>query len=142
MTHKNIIIDTGPLVAFFNKRDTHHEWTKIQLATVTPPVFTCEAVISEACFLLRNLTGAKEAVLECLHRNLIEVSFTLKNEVTAIKKLLGRYATVPMSFADACLVRMAEQYDHSEIITFDHDFHVYRQHGRQVIPTRMPASIL
>lgn len=134
----NTLIDTGPLVAFFNKRDTHHEWIKTQLAVISPPLLICEAVISEACFLLRNLAGAKEAVLECLHRNLIEVAFVLNDEATAIKKLLGRYANVPMSFADACLVRMSEQYDNSKILTLDKDFRIYRKHGRQIIPICIP----
>ena len=59
-----IVIDAGPLVALLNRRDRHHAWVREVLGTVEPPVFTCEAVISEACFLLARLTGGQDAVLE------------------------------------------------------------------------------
>ena len=51
---------------------------------------------------------------------------------------MARYQTVPMSLADACLVRMSELHLHSKILTFDSDFQIYRRNGRQVIPTLMP----
>lgn len=138
MVNEKIIVDTGPLVAFLNRRDQHHDWVKLQLATIPPPLITCEAVISEACFLLRKIAGAHDALLECIHNNLIEISFDLKKEVTAIKKMIAQYRTIPMSFADACLVRLAEQYPHSRILTLDSDFAIYRKNGRQTIPILMP----
>jgi predicted nucleic acid-binding protein len=57
-----------------------------------------------------------------------------------VKALLLRYANVPMSLADACLVRMAEQYPSSPVLTLDRDFRLYRKNGRQVIPARMPRE--
>ena len=50
---RGVIVDTGPLVAYLNKRDTWHGWAVAQLATIEPPIETCAAVISEATFLLR-----------------------------------------------------------------------------------------
>ena len=44
-----------------------------------------------------------------------------------------------MSFADACLVRMAERYTEGVIFTLDNDFSIYRKNGRQMIPTLTPA---
>lgn len=129
-----IIIDTGPLVAYLNRRDHHHEWVKKQFAQIIPPLLTCESVISEACFLVRGLAGGKEAIMDLLQRNLIIVSFNLNDEHAAVKKLLARYATLPTSLADAALVRMAEMHSNSQIFTLDKDFHVYRMHGRQTIP--------
>ena len=61
-------------------------------------------------------------------------------EITAIAKLIVRYKNIPMSLADACLVRMAEQYPDSIVMTLDSDFKVYRKNGRQVIPTIMPEQ--
>lgn len=49
-----VILDTGPLVAFLSERDVHHYWVTQQMGTIRAPILTCEAVISEACFLLRK----------------------------------------------------------------------------------------
>lgn len=136
--NSKIIIDSGPLVAFLNNRDQFHKWTKLQLSTLKPPLLTCEAVLSETCFLLQNFPEAKKALFECFQRNLIRISFKVADEITAIKTLFHRYENVPMSFADACLVRMTEQYGDSIILTLDSDFHIYRKHGRQVIPCLIP----
>jgi predicted nucleic acid-binding protein len=52
--------------------------------------------------------------------------------------LLEKYADVPMSFADACLVRMTETLNDPVLLTTDHDFRIYRRHGRQTIPCVLP----
>jgi predicted nucleic acid-binding protein len=51
---------------------------------------------------------------------------------------MQRYASVPMSLADACLVRMSEVYENSQIITLDSDFTIYRKQRNQTIPVIMP----
>jgi uncharacterized protein len=102
-----VLVDTGPLVALLNRRDRFHAWARGVLDTVEPPVFTCEAVVSEACFLLSRIGGA-DALLELLARSVIEVPFRMHVEIDAVRNLVKRYASVPMSLADACLVRMTE----------------------------------
>lgn len=141
MTPRQILLDTGPLVAFLNRRDRYHRWATTQLAELAPPLFTCEAVLSEACFLLRQVRGGGEAVLELLRRGLVQVPFRLDENLGSVAKLLGRYANVPISLADACLVRMAEQQPDSGVLTLDRDFRVYRRDGRYVIPTTMPEGL-
>lgn len=133
-----LLVDTGPLVAFLNRRDQYHQWATTQMARVTPPLLTCEAVISEACFLLRASRGGSVAVLDLLERGLVQVPFRLGEEILPIKRLVARYANVPMSLADACLVRMTELYAGSMLLTCDGDFQIYRKNRRQRIPTRMP----
>lgn len=135
---RKIILDTGPLVALLNLRDTYHEWAKAQFAEIEPPLLSCEAVISEACFLLRTLPRGPRAVLDLLNRGVVEIPFHLAEEADPVMRLLTRYASVPMALADACLIRMAEQHAKSTVITLDNDFHVYRKQGRQVVPTIMP----
>ena len=135
-----ILLDTGPLVALLNRRDNYHAWSRICFAEAAAPLLTCEAVLSEACFLLRALPKGPQTVLDLLRRGVVAIPFRLEEEATRIAKLLERYASVPMSLADACLVRMAEQHAQSVVMTLDGDFRVYRRHGRQVIPTIMPAS--
>ncbi|AFY85222.1 type II toxin-antitoxin system VapC family toxin [Oscillatoria acuminata] len=135
------IIDTGPLVAFLNVRDSWHGWVLDQWQTVHPPLLTCEPVITEACFLLRNIYGGRNATMQLLARNILRLDFSLSLEYQAIQQLLERYESVPMSLADACLVRMAELYPNAQILTLDTDFHIYRKHQHQQIPLRIPDSL-
>jgi predicted nucleic acid-binding protein len=136
--NKPLIVDTGFLVAYLNRREGSHEWTKEQLKKVPPPLITCEAVIAESCFLVREIDGGAEKVFELLETGLILLSFRLENEIPRIKELMTRYANVPMSLADACLVRMAEQYKDSSVFTLDSDFKIYRKNRREPIPLVTP----
>jgi predicted nucleic acid-binding protein len=135
-----VLVDTGPLVAFLNLRDRYHAWALQELAELRPPLLTCEAVLSEACFLLRHLPGGSQAVMELVSRSLVMPSFRLEEEVRPVAALLTKYKSVPISFADACLVRMSEIHSGSLILTLDRGFRIFRRHGRQVIPTRMPKD--
>ncbi len=133
------ILDTGPLIAFLNSRDGHHRWAREQWARVEPPFLTCEAVIAEACFLAHRLgSGAPEAVVSLVERGVLDVSFRLADEAAAVARLMKKYDDVPMSLADACLVRMSDQHPGSVVLTLDGDFRIYRRSKRQRIPTRMP----
>ena len=116
---QRIIIDTGPLVAFINRREQFNHWITTELNTVEQPLLTCEAVIVEACFLLRNVYGGQSAVISLLSTGKILIPIRLVEEAAAIGELLKRYQDVPMSLADACLVRMTELYEQSELITQD-----------------------
>ena len=135
---RRVILDTGPLVAFINSRDKYNKWAMSQWAQIEPPLLTCEAVLSEACFLLSGLDGGQIAVLELLQRSVLHIPFTMIEHVTQIARLLQKYSNVPMSFADACLVRMTEVYAESLILTLDADFNIYRKNKRQVIPILSP----
>jgi predicted nucleic acid-binding protein len=134
------IIDTGPLVALTHERDQYHEWARQQSAQLTAPFLTCEAVLSEAWFLLRSLPKAQEKVLRLLEQGLLNVSFNSAAEINHLTELLRRYASVPMSVADACLVRMSELTSDCVIFTTDSDFNIYRRHGNQVIPVIIPPT--
>ena len=134
-----IVIDTGPLVALLSRSDRHHAWVREVLDTVEPPVVTCEAVISEACFLLARVRHGQDAVFELLSNDIVKVDFRMSAEVNALRGLMKKFANVPMSLADACLVRMSELEPRSRILTLDGDFRIYRRNRRQAIPTIMPS---
>lgn len=138
MKARHVIIDTGPLVAFLNKNDIYHEWTVAQFSSLNPPLLTCESILSEACFLLRDYKDGMRHILTLVSRNVLTIGFRMEDEVGPITALLEKYSNLPMSLADACLVRMAEQTTDSAVLTLDKDFRVYRKHKRQVIPTMMP----
>jgi len=138
---RQVILDTGPLVAFINSRDKYHKWATLQWAQIEPPLLTCEAVLSEACFLLGSLEGGQIAVLELLQRSVLHIPFAMIEHVNQIARLLQKYSNIPMSFADACLVRMTEVYTESLVLTLDADFNIYRKNKRQVIPILSPHDI-
>ena len=137
---QQVILDTGPLVALLDARDRHHRWAVAQWAEVEPPLLTCESVISEACFLLDQTRAGSAAVFAMLVRKVVAVSFHLDEQVEEVQALRTKYRDVPMSVADASLVRMAEQLGRSAILTLDGDFKVYRKHGRFVIPLILPGA--
>ncbi len=135
----SLILDTGPLVALLNRHDKFHGWAAEQWSRAAPPLLTCEAVIAEACFLVKPFAGGQKAVLDLLTRGILDSSFQLAAESKAISRLLHRYRDVPMSLADACLVRMAELHADDVVLTLDSDFRIYRKNGRQVIPAITPG---
>jgi predicted nucleic acid-binding protein len=135
------LLDTGPLVAFLNRADRFHAWAVAQLGEIEPPLLTCEPVLTEACFLLRHDPAGPAAVLAFVHEGLIQVGLSLDTEIVALRRLLRRYSDLRMSLADACLVRLAELHAGSVLLTLVSDFRVYRMHGRQVVPTLMPAEL-
>ena len=135
-----VLLDTGPLVASINRRDRFHEWAKSQLAEIEPPLLTCEAVLAESCFLLQHLSGGSRTVAELVNRKIVEIPFRVEAHAESLARLLDKYSNVPMSLADACLVRMSELYENIAVLTLDSDFKLYRRHGRQTIPTLMPPK--
>jgi uncharacterized protein len=135
---QGVILDTGPLVAFLNRRDNFHQWALTQWGQIAPPMLTCEAVISETCFLLGSTMTGTKSVLQLLERNIVSISFCLNDNLHPVMKLLARYSSVPMSLADACLVRMSELNPKSQVFTLDSDFNFYRKNVRRVIPLIMP----
>ena len=133
-----IIADTGPLVAFVQENDARSKWTWQTFDRLHPPFLTCDSVISEACFLEARVGGNPDDLLDLVSRGLIELHFDLGQEFERVRALMKRYRNVPMSLADACLVRMTEQTPDCRVVTFDRDFRIYRRHDRRPIPVLMP----
>jgi predicted nucleic acid-binding protein len=136
---KSVLIDTGPLVAALRRRDAHHEWARAHFEAATEPFITCEAVISEGLFLLERAGDGKASLCGLLERGIVVVRYSFADELTETIRLIRRYDDLPMSFADACLVRMAGRTDESIVFTVNGDFRTYRKNGRQVIPLITPA---
>ena len=134
---KQAIVDTGVIVALLNKNDNHHQWAISQWKQVQAPAITCEAVISESCFLLKA-TYLQEILMSMIEAGAIKTQFQLEDNVAKIKELMLRYGSVPMSFADACLVRMAEENPDCAILTIDSDFMIYRKNRNESIPIIIP----
>ena len=134
----DVLVDAGPLVAMLNAGDRHHASVARQLARIRPPLITCEAVLAEAAYLVRHLPGGRAALLEMVDEKFLAVGLQITEHSAELLALVKRYASVPMSLADACMVRLAELFPRSAVWTLDSDFAVYRKNGRQVIPVLPP----
>ena len=132
------IADTGPLAAFLDRRERHHAWAVEQMRTLKAPLLVCEPVLTEAMFLLSGFPVVGEKLMHWLERGVLETGFHLDDHSQAIAALLAKYQDVPMSLADACLVRMAEIHDRHVVFTLDSDFSIYRKHGRLPIAVLAP----
>ena len=138
--HQQVIVDTGILVALIDRNDHHHTWITEQLKEIAPPLMTCEAVISESWFLLQRVKRGREVLLQLLAQKQVVIRFDLGAELVTVMALLSRYQSVPVSLADAELVRMSELYPNSLVFTLDSDFLVYRKNRDRLIPVLMPLS--
>jgi uncharacterized protein len=132
----NTLVDAGFLVALLNRRDRHHRWAVAQAGDHPPPWQTCEAVLSEAFHLVGPANS--ELLAELLRRQSVVPSFRFDPDQGPVLALMAKYTQVPMSFADACLVRMSESCADPILLTTDSDFDIYRRHSRQAIPHRKP----
>jgi uncharacterized protein len=133
----SVLVDAGFIVALLSRRDTHHAWAAAQAPRLAPPWSTCEAALSEAVHLLGALGAPALGAL--LTRRCVRVAFALANDLQPVLKLMHKYSDVPISLADACLVRMSETVADPVVLTTDADFRIYRRHGRGVIPCVMPG---
>lgn len=134
-----VLLDTGPWVALHCRDDAFHTWSREQFAQIVAPLLTCEAVVAETCFLLARAGHDPAKALDLVARGVVRVAMALGDEIAPVQALFERYDNVPASLADACLVRMSEVFSHCRIFTLDADFHIYRRHGRKVIPLLSPA---
>ncbi len=131
------IADTGFLVAFANRHDTHHDWAVELARRVTEPLLTCEPVLAEAAFHLQSVT----LVLAMVTDGLLTVSFECNEHLPQLATLAKRYSDRRPDLADLCLIRMSELYPRHSVITVDReDFRVYRRNKREVIPLITPPA--
>ncbi len=137
---RRVLADTGAIVAYLSARD---QWNKnaVELFRSLPkPFYTCEAVLTETCFLLRGAENGPGRVFQLLSNGILAIEFGITTEITSIDRLIRKYKDVPMSLADACLVRMSELAPESSVFTFDTDFTIYRRNKNMRIQT-VPDSI-
>jgi predicted nucleic acid-binding protein len=134
------LLDTGPLVAFFDCSDRYHEWAKQQWSQAPVPILSCEAVLAEAAYLLQEHARLEAAkVLALVERKVISIPFSLEQNAAPVARLLERYRDHEMQLADACLVRMSELKRDCRLFTIDkNEFQIYRRFERQLIPLVTP----
>ena len=136
---RQIILDTGPLVAWFCPRDSHHPWAKEIFAGLRVPCMICEAVLTETCHLVSRDNIPPSRVIEFVTDGLLAV-IPLGDELPGIRRMIHKYADTPMDFADACVTRLAERYPDASVCTTDSDFVIYRKENGDPIPLIAPFS--
>ena len=129
------IADAGFLVAFASLNDEHHDWASSIAEQLTAPLLTCEAVLAETAFHLRNCA----IVFELLNEGVVTLAFDFNAHLPQLEALADRYADRQPDLADLCLIRMSELFPRHPVITVDYgDFRVYRRNRREVIPLICP----
>lgn len=120
------LLDTGVIVAWLDRRQVWHEACAEYVSNSDDRLVTCEAVITEACHLLKHIPSAVDAVLANVQVGNFILPLSAAEQASRVRKLLKRYANVPMDFADACLVDLADALQSGRILTLDSDFQIYR----------------
>ena len=133
----SVLVDASFLVALLSRRDSNHRWAAAQASRYAPRWTTCEAALSEAFFLV-GARGAP-AIAALMRRRALHCAFNLSDDFEAVLALMHKYADVPMSLADACLVRMTETFPNAVLLTTDNDFRIYRRHSRKSVPCVLPG---
>lgn len=129
-----VIADTGPLVALFARGDAFHTWAKDCLGRIETPLLTSEAVLTEVLFLLAPMRKSRAAFEDFCLEGGLRVGLDSQIHLESLIALLRKYSDLPMSLADATVVRMCELNPKSIVWTLDSHFRVYRHLGRKTIP--------
>jgi len=133
------ICDTGPLVAYLNRRDPYHAWALALMKQVRPPMLTSEPVLTEAVYFLREDGLEIEPIFQLLERDALRLAFDLSAHWPRVRTLMARYRH--MDLADASIVAMSEIHKRSQVLTVDRrDFSVYRRNDRQIIDFVAPPE--
>ena len=123
---KPVLLDTGVIVALLDRSESFHKACARAVREVEAPLVTCEAVITESCYLLRNLSGASGAVIENVAAGIFQVPFQLSQDTAGVRQVLRKYKDRKIDLADACLIRLADEFGTGDVLTLDQDFAIYR----------------
>jgi predicted nucleic acid-binding protein len=122
-----ILLDTGPIVAFFDKDDQYHSLCLDTLKRVQEALVTTWPVITECFHLLNFSPEVQESLWLFIERGGLEISPLGKEHYPLCRDLMRRYKDLPMDLADATLVALAETLGISRVFTLDYkDFSIYR----------------
>jgi predicted nucleic acid-binding protein len=134
------IIDTGAFVALLREDDRNHGWaTEAFKAVPEVGMVTCEAVITEAAFMLGRWLPALDEIFGRLATGILKL-VPMDGDSGAVHAFMTRYRNVPASYADACLVRLSERFPEAPVVTTDADFQIYRRNGKQRLPLIAPFA--
>lgn len=135
-----VLLDTSVIVAWLNRRDQYHKRCVAALSGLRQPIATCEAVIGESCYMTRSIPEAIGRILANIAHGTFRIPFQLPGRAAEVESLLYKYRDTPASFADACLIAMANQFDTGDILTLDSDFKHYRWRRNRAFNLLVPLD--
>jgi predicted nucleic acid-binding protein len=127
-----LLLDTGGLVSLIDRRQPAHEACIDALASWRGIAVSTEAVLTEASYLLRDVRGGPAACISTFVDGAGTLLPLTAGMLRRTRSLIERYEDLPMDFADATLVALAEELDASTVMTTDRrDFSIYRIRDRK-----------
>jgi predicted nucleic acid-binding protein len=122
-----ILLDTGPIVAFFDASDNYYKICIEVLKDINERLVTTWPVLTEAFYLLGFSWKAQDNLWEFIMRGGVEVFSLDDKQQLRCRQLMEKYRDLPMDFADGTLVVLAESNKIRKIFTLDHkDFQIYK----------------
>lgn len=126
-----LLLDTGALVSLLDPSQSDHERCRRFFESWEGPVASTDAVLTEATHLLGRVRGGRQACLDFVLAGGAMLVPTTLPALRRARELLDQYADLPMDYADATLVVLAEEIGTDVIFTDRRDFQVYRIRGRK-----------
>jgi uncharacterized protein len=122
------LLDTGPLVAYLDKTDKDHAIVVPCLESFNGQLVTTSAVISEAMYLVAGVRSGPALLAEFVAASGLQVNdFSAANELGEAARRMEKYADLPMDYADATLILLAERFGAFDLLTLDRrGFNVFR----------------
>jgi uncharacterized protein len=135
-----VLLDASVIIALLDRRERYHRACAEYFRGPRRRLLTCEAVISESCFLLASSPEAQAHVLRNVVEGIFEISFDFSCSATQVLAIMQKYSDIPASFADACLIAMANELGTGDILTVDSDFKHYRWRRNRAFNLLIPLD--
>jgi predicted nucleic acid-binding protein len=123
---KPVLLDTGMIVALLDPTDSFHTRCSDAMADVRAPLVTCETVIAESCYLVRDVEGAADAILHSVATREFLIPISLPDAALQVRRIMAKYRDRQIDLADAVLIHLANEFSTGDILTVDRDFKIYR----------------
>jgi hypothetical protein len=137
LSGETVLCDTGPLVAIIDSNDSAHLQCRAEVRALSGALVTSWPVLSESFYLLRK-QHLRELLWQFVLGGGMRIAPPLYEELPRIRNLMAQYADLPMDFADATLVALAERLNVKRVLTIDRrDFRVYKPrhiHAFEIFP--------
>jgi predicted nucleic acid-binding protein len=127
-----VLVDAGALIALLDRSDAGHARVVAALASVADPLVTAWPALTEAMHLLRHVGRGTDLLFDMIDDGAVELWDLDRGDLRRMKQLMQKYRDLPMDFADAALVRLAEREGWNRILTLDRHFEIYRLTGRSL----------
>ena len=131
-----VLVDAGALIALLDRDDAHHERAVEALKQLRDPLVTVWPALAEAMHLLADTPRGPDTLCDMVFDGAVTMVDLQASDLSRVKALMQKYRDVPMDFADAALVCVAEREQLMTIFTFDRQFTIYR------LPRRVPFRVL